>query len=58
MSGRQQALHQESYYNDAIGYRRGSPHLSHWWLYDRLVGTTRNLLDDLAAEGLPLRVLV
>ena len=57
MSGRDQALHQESFYDHTIDYRHGSPHLSHWWLYDRLVGMTRDLLRDLASAGLPLRVL-
>jgi SAM-dependent methyltransferase len=49
--------HQEAYYNDGVDYRRGSPHLSHWHLYDRLVGLVRDCLQRISDEGLAPRVL-
>lgn len=57
ISPRLQSDHQESYYDEHVDYRYGSPHLSHPWLYDRLVGMVRGCLRDLAAAGLPLTVL-
>lgn len=57
ISPRLQSNHQEAYYDEHVDYRYGSPHLSHPWLYDRLVGVVRGCLRDLAAAGLPLRVL-
>ena len=52
----QQAL-QESYYDENVDYRVGSPHLTHWALYERLVRTVRTCIGDLHAAGLPLDVL-
>jgi SAM-dependent methyltransferase len=48
---------QEAYYLSGIDYRRGSPHLSHLALYDRLVEVLRETIRRLADQGLPLRVL-
>ncbi len=51
-----QAL-QESYYDEDVDYRAGSPHLTHWALYERLVGTVRGAISDLRASGLSPDVL-
>lgn len=48
---------QEAHYLSGIDYRRGSPHLSHPSLHDRLVGVLREMVWELAEQGLPLRVL-
>jgi len=48
---------QEVHYRHGIDYRKGSPHLSHLALYDRLVEVLRATIQRLADEGLPLRVL-
>jgi SAM-dependent methyltransferase len=48
---------QEEYYLPDIDYRRGSPHLSHPGLYDRLVEVLRGTIQGLADQGMPLRVL-
>jgi SAM-dependent methyltransferase len=48
---------QEVYYGSGIDYRKGSPHLSHWALYDRLTELLRTEVRRLDAQGLPLRVL-
>ena len=48
---------QEVHYRYGIDYRKGSPHLSHLGLYDRLVEVLRGTIQRLADEGLPLRVL-
>jgi SAM-dependent methyltransferase len=50
-------LLQESVYGDTVDYRRGSPHLAHWQLYDRLTAMLRREVHNLAAHGLPLDVL-
>jgi SAM-dependent methyltransferase len=57
MSDHRQALHQASYYDETVDYRRGSPHLSHWSLYDRLLAITRQCLRDLRDAGMPPKVL-
>jgi SAM-dependent methyltransferase len=49
--------HQELFYAADVDYRAGSPHLSHYVLYDRLVSILRKVLRDLDAVGLPLSVL-
>lgn len=38
-------------------YRVGSPHLSHWTLYDRLTGVLRAAITEVAEGGQPLTVL-
>jgi SAM-dependent methyltransferase len=38
-------------------YRKGSPHLSHFALHDRLVEVLRATVQRLSGQGLPLRVL-
>ena len=48
---------QEEHYVAGIDYRKGSPHLSHFTLYDRLVEVLRGAVRRLADQGLPLRVL-
>ena len=48
---------QEAYYLPGIDYRRGSPHLTHLALYDRLVEVLRVMVKRLDDQGLPLRVL-
>lgn len=48
---------QESHYDEQVDYRHGSPHLTHWVLFDRLVGLVRTELARLAAAGLDLDVL-
>jgi SAM-dependent methyltransferase len=48
---------QEAYYVSGIDYRRGSPHLSNFALYDRLVEVLRGAVRRLTEQGLPLRVL-
>lgn len=48
---------QEKHYVTGIDYRKGSPHLSHLKLYDRLVEVLRRTVQRLADQDLPLRVL-
>lgn len=48
---------QEMHYLPNVDYRRGSPHLSHLTLHDRLVELLRGVIQRLADQGLPLRVL-
>jgi SAM-dependent methyltransferase len=48
---------QEEHYGTGVDYRKGSPHLSHWVLYDRLAEVLRGTIRRLADQGLPLRVL-
>ena len=48
---------QEAHYRAGIDYRKGSPHLSHPALYDRLVEVLRGVIRRLDDQGLPLRVL-
>ena len=48
---------QEAHYRYGINYRRGSPHLTHHALYDRLVEVLRGTIKKLADQRLPLRVL-
>lgn len=48
---------QEAYYEDGNDYRKGSPHLRHPALHDRLTGVMRQTLQKLDDQGLPLRVL-
>jgi SAM-dependent methyltransferase len=48
---------QEGYYLPHVDYRIGSPHLSHVELHDRLVEVLRGMIQRLADQGLPLRVL-
>lgn len=48
---------QEQFYDAAIDYRHGSPHLTHLALYDALVGLLRQQVDRLTDAGLPLHVL-
>ena len=48
---------QEAHYLRGIDYRKGSPHLSHLTLHDRLVEVLRRTTQKLADQGLPLRVL-
>ena len=48
---------QEMHYLPSVDYRRGSPHLSHLALHDRLVEVLREVVQRLADQGLPLRVL-
>src|SRR5580698_1893019 len=48
---------QEAHYQRGVDYRRGSPHLSHLGLHDRLVEILRRAVRRIADEGLPLRVL-
>lgn len=57
ISQRLQSNHQEAYYHEDVDYRYGTPHLSHTWLYDRLVAVVRGGLRALSAAGLPLTVL-
>ena len=40
-----------------MDYRLGSPHLTHWSLYERLVGIVRNCIGDLNAAGVGQDVL-
>ena len=51
-----QAL-QEELYGQSVDYRHGSPHLSHWPLYDRLTEVLRAEVRRLDDAGLPLRAL-
>jgi SAM-dependent methyltransferase len=48
---------QELHYPSGVDYRKGSPHLSHLGLRDRLVDVLRVLVRELSDRGLPLRVL-
>lgn len=48
---------QEEYYLPHVDYRVGSPHLSHLELHDRLIEVLRGVIQRLADQGLPLRVL-
>lgn len=48
---------QESHYGEDVDYRVGSPHLSHWPLYERLVGIVRTCIADLNGAGMELDVL-
>jgi SAM-dependent methyltransferase len=48
---------QEQYYLPHVDYRTGSPHLSHPRLYDRLTEVLRRMIQGLADQDLPLRVL-
>jgi SAM-dependent methyltransferase len=48
---------QEAYYCTGADYRKGSPHLSHFALHDRLVEVLRRTVQRIADQGLPLRVL-
>jgi SAM-dependent methyltransferase len=48
---------QEARYFRGVDYRKGSPHLSHPALYDRLVEVLRGTIQRLADQRLPLRVL-
>jgi SAM-dependent methyltransferase len=48
---------QEQYYLPHVDYRAGSPHLSHPRLYDRLTAVLRGMVQRLADQGRPLRVL-
>lgn len=48
---------QESYYDDEVDYRAGSPHLAHWALHDRLVAVLHEHIRRLDRAGLPLSVL-
>jgi SAM-dependent methyltransferase len=48
---------QEAFYDENVDYARGSPHLSHPKLTERLVEVLRARLLRLHASGLPLRVL-
>jgi SAM-dependent methyltransferase len=48
---------QEAVYDEQVDYRHGSPHLSHWSLFDRLVGLVRAELRRLDSAGMDLDVL-
>jgi SAM-dependent methyltransferase len=48
---------QEAHYLCVTDYRKGSPHLSHLALHDRLVEVLRGVIRRLSDQGLPLRVL-
>lgn len=48
---------QESYYDEDVDYRVGSPHLSHWGLYERLVAIVRTCIGSLEGAGLEPDVL-
>lgn len=48
--------HQDSHYRDAYDYLT-APHLAHARLYHGLVDRLKDVVDDLDARGLPLRVL-
>jgi SAM-dependent methyltransferase len=48
---------QEAYYDEDVDYRFGSPHLTHWTLYDRLVSRLRVELQNLSDSGLPSTAL-
>jgi 2-polyprenyl-3-methyl-5-hydroxy-6-metoxy-1,4-benzoquinol methylase len=48
---------QESYYDESVDYRHGSPHLAHLHVYDRLVGIALDEVNRLAETGRPLKVL-
>lgn len=48
---------QESFYDDDVDYRAGSPHLAHWPLHDRLVSVLHAHVHRLCDAGLPLTVL-
>ena len=48
---------QESFYDDAVDYTYGSPHLSHRRLREELVERVRSTVAGLSADGLPLAVL-
>ena len=48
---------QEQFYHEGVNYREGSPHLSQWVLYDRLVEVFRGVARRLTEQGFPLRVL-
>ncbi|MDQ4091248.1 MAG: class I SAM-dependent methyltransferase [Actinomycetota bacterium] len=49
--------HQESFYAANVDYRVGSPHLSHWGLYDRLTEVLRRSLDSVRSKNLPTTAL-
>lgn len=49
--------HQEAFYSGGVDYRLGSPHLSHWALYDRLTDVLRRSLDHIRSQGMPTTVL-
>ena len=48
---------QEQFYRAGVNYRKGSPHLGQWVLYDRLVEVLRGVAVRLDEQGLPLQVL-
>jgi SAM-dependent methyltransferase len=48
---------QEAHYLCVTDYRKGSPHLSHLALHDRLVEVLRGVIRRLSDQGRPLRVL-
>src|ERR1700761_559927 len=48
---------QETHYDADVDYRHGSPHLTHWALYDKLVDLVREEIRRLDAAGLDLDVL-
>jgi SAM-dependent methyltransferase len=48
---------QESFYDESADYRRGSPHLEHLHVYDKLVAIVVSEIDHLADSGLPPKVL-
>lgn len=48
---------QEVVYDAEVDYRVGSPHLTHWRLYDQLVEILRHQVRDIAGRDLPLNVL-
>jgi SAM-dependent methyltransferase len=48
---------QEAGHPEGHDYRSGSPHLSHWKLYQGLLSELREVLDSLRARGLPWSVL-
>jgi SAM-dependent methyltransferase len=48
---------QELHYLSGVDYRKGSPHLSHLALHDRLVEMLRGIVRRIDDQGLPLRVL-
>lgn len=48
---------QELGYGAERDYRLGSPHLSHWSLYDRLTGLLRTAITEVAERGQPATLL-
>ena len=56
MTGAAQLL-QEAFYDEAVDYRAGSPHLAHWQLHDHLTGVLRRHVRQVGESGLPLTVL-